>query len=499
MTPLPCVVGLDLGTSSVKAAAFDSDARRLALVTEPLAQRHDAPGAAEQDPNLVFEATMRALTRVGQQAAAAGFSVAQVGISAAMHSLIPVTAEGQPLAPAMLWMDTRASGVAERLRATPQGKALYRRTGTPIHAMSPLCKLIWLREAHPDRFTAAARFVSLKEWLWQRWWHAWVVDASVASATGLYALESGTWDPEALRLASIGPEQLSALVPTSYTQQGIAMPELLAAGYDATTRWTIGASDGVLANLAVNALDERSLAITIGTSLAVRVGSATPIVEPATQLFSYVLAEGRFIVGGASNNGGVLLDWLFRDVLGGPGTATEGALPPAFDALLTAAASTASDGLICLPFVAGERAPLWDAEARGALVGLSLVHSTPQIMRAAVEGMLFNARWIAEPLLKLRPAPQAIIATGHLLEKPWIRQIAADVFELPVRLLGDTDASLLGAVKLARIAAGEWSWDHNPYPPTSTEADVSAPRDAERYRGTYGEFRRLAERLYRHA
>ncbi|HEV2238948.1 MAG TPA: gluconokinase [Ktedonobacterales bacterium] len=495
MAPSPCVVGLDLGTSSVKAAAFAEDGSQIVAAAEQLAQRHDEPGAAEQDPEVVYQATMRALAAVGREAAARGHRVALVGISAAMHSLIPVAADGQPLAPAMLWMDTRAGPLAEQLRATPQGTALYARTGTPIHAMAPLAKLLWLRAKHPDRFGAAARFVSLKEWLWHRWWGAWEVDASVASATGLYAAASGMWDAEALRVAAIGPERLSTLVPTTAIRQGITTPDLLAAGFSPATRWNIGASDGALANLAVDALDGQRLAITIGTSLAVRIGSAMPVVEPVSQIFSYVLAEGRYVVGGASNNGGVLLDWLFRDVLGGA-SAADGPLPPAFNALVAAAGATTSDGLVCLPYVAGERAPLWDAGARGVLAGLSLSHSQPQIMRAAIEGSLLNARWIAEPLLKRRPAPHEVVATGRLLEEPWIRQLAADIFDLPVRLLGDVDASLVGAAKLARIAAGEWSWERNAYPPGVAAAQTSTPQDAARYRDLYARFRRLAAAIY---
>jgi gluconokinase len=500
MALMPCTVGLDLGTSSVKAAALTADGRQVAHAAETLSQRHDEPGAAEQDPELVYQAAMRALLQVGQQAAAAGCTVAQVGVSAAMHSLIPVATDGEPLAPAMLWMDTRAASAAERLRHTPEGLDLYRRTGTPVHAMSPLAKLLWLRAERPDRFQAAERFVSLKEWLWWRWWGAWEVDASIASATGLRALATGAWDPEALRLARIALDRLSILVPTTAVRQGISAPALLAAGYTAATRWTIGASDGALANLAVNALDGRRLAITIGTSLAVRVGSAEPVTDVASQLFCYVLADGRYVVGGASNNGGVLLDWLFRGVLGALGVAPAGPLPAAFDELMEAAGNSASDGLICLPYVAGERAPLWDAGARGVLAGLSVSHTAPQIMRAAIEGILFNARWIAEPLLKRRDAPREICATGRLLEKAWIRQLAADIFGLPVRLLGDVDASLLGAVKLARIAAGEAVWDDPVYTSAEGESQLSAPRDTERYQVMETRFRRLAAMLheYRH-
>jgi gluconokinase len=492
MAPLPCTVGLDLGTSSVKAAAFADDGRQLARAAEPLKQRHDEPGAAEQDPEYVYQAAMRALTQVGQEVAAASYTVAHVGTSAAMHSLIPVAADGEPLAPAMLWMDTRAATVAERLRATSEGRELYRRTGTPTHAMSPLAKLLWLRAERLGHFRTAARFVSLKEWLWWRWWGAWEIDASIASATGLRALATGVWDPDALQLAHIGPERLSALVPTTYTRGGVSLPDLLAAGFTSATRWTIGGSDGALANLAVNAMDGQRMAITVGTSLAVRIGSSVPLVDADAQPFCYVLDEGRYIVGGASNNGGVVLDWLFRSVLGGPGMLSSSQLPAAFDELVEAAGSATSDGLICLPYVAGERAPLWDAEARGVLAGLTVSHTAPQIMRSAIEGILFNARWIAEPLLARRDPPQEVCATGRLLELAWIRQLAADIFGLPVRPLGDVDASLLGAVKLARIAAGEATWDDPAYRSSAGDTETSMPRDVERYEPMWRRFRQLA-------
>ena len=120
---------------------------------------------AEQDPDAVVEAATAVLAQVVRQAQTLGYHVARAGISAAMHSILPVGADERPLLPALLWMDGRAEGEAHALWATPAGKALYARTGTPIHAMAPLAKLLWLRTRRPDVFAAATRFVSLKEWI----------------------------------------------------------------------------------------------------------------------------------------------------------------------------------------------------------------------------------------------------------------------------------------------------------------------------------------------
>src|SRR5262249_13700514 len=145
-----------------------------------------------------------------------GYTVERVGLSAAMHSVIPVAADGTPQSNAITWMDTRASADARALWESPEGKQLYQRTGTPIHAMSPLLKLIWIRTRQPKIFQSAHTFVSLKEWVWHRWFGEWKVDASIASATGLYNLHDGTWDAGALALAGIDEERLSRIVPTTY-------------------------------------------------------------------------------------------------------------------------------------------------------------------------------------------------------------------------------------------------------------------------------------------
>ena len=211
-------------------------------------------GAAEEDPQAVAQAATDALAEVVAAVARQGYAVGSVGLSAAMHSLIPVAADESPLGPALLWMDTRPEAEADALWKTPDGKTAYERTGTPVSAMSPLVKLRWLQTARPDIMLQAARFVSLKEWLWHRWFGVWEVDASIASATGLYNLRNQAWDAKRSRSPGSTPRS-SRSWWTDFTRQAQASEMLRAAGLPEDAAIVIGAADGPLANLGVGAVD----------------------------------------------------------------------------------------------------------------------------------------------------------------------------------------------------------------------------------------------------
>ncbi len=463
MTNQQCTLAVDMGTTAIKVLAYDRAGTEIARAAQPVELIHDDEGAAEQDPQAVYEAIMSAMIAACHAARERGYTIGCVGVSAAMHSLIPVREDGTPLMRAMTWADIRAQQQADSLWNTPVGKALYERTGTPIHAMSPLVKLLWLRSARPQVFAESARFVSLAEWMWYRWFGGWQVSASIASATGLYNLHDRTWDAEALRVANITAGQLSNILPTTFVRTGCAEPRLSDVGIDASVAFNIGASDGVLANLGAGAIDDDLMVLTIGTSLAVRVGSRTPVTDVRTRSFCYVLDDDRFILGGPGNNGGIVLDWLYHRVfhgstepLHGRHTAEEDAR---FNAALASAEHAAADGLVFLPYISGERAPLWTGDATGVILGLRIHHTGADMLRAGVEGILFNAYWIASQLFEQTRRPRAIVASGGVLETPWIRALTADIFGIPVLDIGTIDTSGAGAAALANIATGIWTWD----------------------------------------
>jgi gluconokinase len=488
-----CTIGADLGTTNLKAIAFDTQGREIARAERTVELIYSSGGAAEEDPEAVYQAATMAMAEAAQRAQHLGYTVERVGLSAAMHSLIPVAADGTPLSNAITWMDTRASADAHALWESPEGKQVYQRTGTPIHAMSPLLKLMWIRAQQPKIFQLAYTFVSLKEWVWHRWFGEWKVDASIASATGLYNLHDGTWDAGALALAGIDDERLSRIVPTTYVLRGVRERALLDAGITEHTAFTIGASDGVLANLGVGAIARDLMVLTIGTSLAVRLGTTQPFTDPTFQPFCYVLDEGRFIVGGPSNSGGIVLDWLYHKVLAA--TPAEG-IDKDFLALVAAAGQVETGGLLCLPYLTGERAPLWNADAKAVLFDLQLYHTRAHIMRAAIEGVILNAYWIASGLFGELGTPRQVVATGKVLQADWIRQLSADVFGIPVQYRGAVDASVLGAAALANIASGLWTWEDTIRRDEAVQAFTSAPSGRHKaYQATFERFRRLATAL----
>ena len=176
-----------------------------------------------------------------------------------------------------------------------------------------------------------------------------------------------------------------------------------------------------------------------------------------------------------------MLDWALRLVQGSDSDA-------AWTDLLQATSNVQSDGLVCVPYLEGERAPLWDATASGTFWGLRLNHQPAHVIRAVIEGILFNARWIAEDLIARDSPPQRLIATGKVLATPWIQQLLAEIFRLPVYDGSQSDASARGAAMLADIAARQAVW-----PNRLPTADPSAvPSATPRYESQYAQFKHLA-------
>src|SRR3954447_20089787 len=242
------VLGVDIGTTATKVVAFDAEGREHASAAAGYPLDEPRPGYAVQDPEAIRRAVAGAVAEV---AGAAGDGTAVKGLcfSAAMHTLLAVDQSGRPLTPSITWGDTRAAAQAERLRAAPGGLELHRRTGTPLHPMSPLAKLVWFREEDPEVFDAAHRWAGIKEYVVAGLTGEWVVDHSVASATGLLELATLDWDGEALELAGTARDPLSPLVPCTHGLGRLEPDPARELGLPADCPIVIGASDGALANL----------------------------------------------------------------------------------------------------------------------------------------------------------------------------------------------------------------------------------------------------------
>jgi len=215
----------------------------------------------------------------------------------------------------------------------------------------------------------------------------------------MFHLNSLKWDEEALRIAGISEEQLSRPVPTTYRLTGLDETFAKEMNLHPSTPFVVGASDGVLSNLGVNAIDPGVVAVTIGTSGAIRTVTNRPVTDPKERIFCYALTENHWVIGGPVNNGGMIFRWV-RDQLGSSEVETAKRLgKDPYEVLTEIAAKVnpGSDGLLFHPYLAGERAPLWDANARGSFFGLGLHHKKEHLIRAVLEGVIFNLYTVLLP------------------------------------------------------------------------------------------------------
>lgn len=446
---MTCFVGVDVGTTNVKALALlpDDLSQIIAHASAPVTTLNPEPGYAEQDPAEIWSAFVQVMAEVSEEVAASGHTITHVAFSTAMHSLLAMDAAGVPLSHVILWSDNRAEAQATALRTdlADLGKVIHAQTGTPIHPMIPLCKLAWLREHDPRLLRRAARFGSIKEFLWTRLTGASEVDYSIATATGLFDAANRQWSEQAIQYAGIRPQQLSTLVPTTHQRLHKVSPETAKTGLSAEVSLVIGASDGCLANLGAGAIKAGTATLTIGTSGAIRQTVREPLRDEQGRLFCYILDEDHYVVGGPTNNGGNVLEWV-----------TEKLTRLDTEAVLTEAESVPAgcDGLLFMPYLQGERAPLWDASVRGAYLNVDWQHTQAHFARAALEGVLFNLLSINQLLVAHTGPARVIHANGGFAQSTFWVQMLADMAGIPVRLNASNESGSMGAVLLTMKAVG---------------------------------------------
>ncbi len=450
------MMGVDIGTTSTKAVIFALDGKPVAhhAVDYPLLR--PVPAAAEQDPEQIYQALLETIRTSLRTCPVPTDDIVCFSFSAAMHSVIGIDAQGGLLTRSITWADNRAAAAAERIKAEPGAGALYRRTGTPIHPMSPLAKLAWLRAEQPALFARAARFIGIKEYVFFRLFGQYLVDHSIASATGLFNLERRDWDDEALAVAGVRRDQLSTLVPTTHHLAGLDPQLAQDLGLATGTRFVVGANDGVLSNLGVDAIHPGEVAVTIGTSGAMRAVVDQPLTDPSGRTFCYALTDRHWVVGGPVSNGGIVFRWV-RDEFAASECETAKRLGLDPYEVLTRIAErvpAGAEGLLFHPFLAGERAPSWNANLRGSFFGLAMHHRKEHMIRAALEGVIFNLYTILPAVESLVGRSRSIKATGGFARSGLWRQMMADVFNRDVEVPETFESSCLGAAVLGLYALG---------------------------------------------
>nr|WP_198936734.1 gluconokinase [Domibacillus epiphyticus] len=451
------MLGVDLGTTSTKSVLFATDGKVIAHHTIEYPLLTPTPSTAEQNPDEIYTAVLGTIKETIRKSAVAPQDLLCISFSSAMHSVIAVDESGKPLTNCMTWADNRSAAWAKKMKNELNSREMYFRTGTPIHPMSPLSKIRWIKEEMPDTFSKTKKFISIKEYVFLRLFNQFIVDHSIASATGMLHLHNLDWDEEALQAAGITPDHLSTLVPTTHYIQGLHWETAVFLGILPSVPFVVGANDGVLSNLGVSAIEPGVVAVTIGTSGAIRTVTDKPVTDPKGRTFCYALTENHWVIGGPVNNGGMTFRWV-RDVIASAEVETAKSLGIHSYEMLTKIAervSPGADGLLFHPYLAGERAPLWNPDARGSFFGLTLHHKKEHMIRAVLEGVIFNLYNVFLALKEQIGVPQKVLATGGFARSALWRQMMADIFDQEVSVPESFESSCLGAAVLGLYALKE--------------------------------------------
>lgn len=443
------ILGVDIGTGSVKAVAVSVNGEAIDSSQIHYPMLPTEIGFAEQDVKLIWQGFLNCIQEIiahlGQPQA--------ISLSSAMHSLILVDAKGKPLTNMINWADTRSSVIADKLRASPAGKNLYEQNGTPVYSMSPLTKIIWFKENRKDLFDQTAKFISIKELIWFRLFGRFQIDHSIASATGLFDILKFCWSERALKLAGISADQLSEPVSTSYLRDDLNPNITKLLGIKEALPWIIGANDGCLANLGSGANQRNTAALTIGTSGAVRMASNKPLYNFGAMTFNYILSEQIYICGGAINNGGLILNWLLEKFMLKEALAAAG-YRQLFAAIETLPAG--NDGLLFLPYLTGERTPLWDSNSCGTFFGIKTTHTQANFLKAGLDGVCFAICHVLDALNQSAEKIAEIRVSGGFTASPVWMQLMADITGKKLTVVQAEDASAIGAAFLA-IKTGKFA------------------------------------------
>ncbi len=445
------VVGIDQGTTSTRAIAFDRSWRPVAHATRPLDTIHPAPGWIELDPEAVLASVVDTLAEV-VEAVGGTARIAAVGLANQGETVVAWDADsGRALAPAIVWGCRRSEPIVERVRAAGLGEAIRALTGLPLDPYFSASKLTWLLEEVPAVADAAdrgtLRFGTVDAWVTARLGTAWpggLTDPSTASRTQLYGLESGQWHPDLAGWFGIDRRTLPAVAPTA----GVA-------GELRHERWgslplTALACDQQAALAGHGAFGEGDLKATYGTGVFVLANGGArrqPVAGLETSI-AWSLPDGRMdsVLQGGVFSAGSLIDWL-RDDLGLIAEAAEtGAL---------AASVSDAAGVMVLPALGGLGAPWYRSDARAVVAGLTAAAGRAHFVRATLDGIANRVADIVESMTAaVDGSVESIRVDGGLTANRYLLERQADLLGLRVEVASMTETTALGVAGLAALGAG---------------------------------------------
>lgn len=489
----------DVGTGAVKSALVGTDFSVIAAKSAPVHTKHASGGVAEQDPEEWWRAVCENSRALLEQASPTDYSVLGVGVGGHMLGLVCVDGSGTPVAPAMIHADTRAGRQADRVAADVGVAELYRLTGNRLDSRASLAKALWIKEEAPEVYNQSALFVQSKDFVVGRLVGTMGTTDPSDGAHGLLVnVSTREYNNEVLREVGIHVAKLPP-VHDGATQAGtICADAARQCGLPEGVPVIVGAGDGTMAGLGAGSLTPGEQYVSFGTTAWVGAAAGKPPLHP--EMLTFVLpgvaADINYAIGTIQNAGaaiGYVLSLTGCDFADVDRALRE--VPPG------------SDGLLFLPYIGGERAPIWDDDVRGAFVGLDASFGKLHLARAALEGVCFALASVLKCMPFEQPVDALRLVGGGFRSRTWV-QVAADVFGVPLLRVSTAaeDAGCVGAAVATALGVGAISRLEDATAVRHTVDRVEPDRRCHEvyqdlhllYTRAYGDMREINDGLARH-
>ena len=479
---------LNLGLKSMRAAAFDGTGRRLGIAYRPIATRL-GEGMVEQDPEEWWQAALETLDEL-DGSVDLGETVERITVTASAGCLVPLDAAGEPVRPAIMISDVRARDHAVRI-AEHEAYGRLTRASARVTPDLMVPKIAWLRDEEPRAHAKARWLASPNDFLVQRLTGEVVTDTATASKFWFDPAGDGTY-PEPLADLGVDIERLPPVASGAAAMLPVRRELRERYGLRESARVVLSTYDALCAVYGSGVAKVGEACDVSGTVTSFRVVTERSARDPNGRVFlTPHLAPGRYLAGGSNNLSGGVVEWarqvLYRDE------------PEPYRILAEEAAATpaGAGGLLFLPYLLGERAPVWDSAARGVFFGLGRSHGRGDMIRAVIEGLGYGVLDIADRLAAMDVGVDSVAASGGVARIGIVSQVKSDMLGVPYVLNEELESTALGAAVVAGVHAGEWSSIEEAIAATVRRSGQVEPNPARTamYRDFFGLYRDLYGRL----
>ena len=494
----PYLLGIDIGTSACKLAVFDREGQVAAMTNESYPVYYPEEGWAEQDPEEWYDAVCRACRRMLTENGIDPQMIAGVGIDGQSWSSIPIDKEGKVLARTPIWMDTRAESICERLKEKIGEDEIFRVAGNSLQPSYTTAKILWFRDNMPEMYDRIYKILQSNSYIGFRLTGAITHDISQGYGVHCFDMRTGSWDEEMCEKLEIPREFLPPIVPSDQVIGTVTEKAALESGLAAGTPVVAGGLDAACGTLGAGVIHPGETQEQGGQAGGMSICMDTYKADPRLILGFHVV-PGEWLLQGGTTGGGGVMRWFEQEFAGEERLLKETTGRSSLESLNVIAekAAPGCDGMVFLPYMAGERSPIWNPKAKGVFYGLDFSKTKGHFVRACMEGVAFALRHNMEVAEEAGAKADVLRAMGGSANSLLWTQIKADVTGKPIIVPSSDTATTLGAAMLAGVGTGFYKDYDEAVRLTvrETRRHTPNPENKEIYDRTYAMYRSVYENL----